>query len=194
MCRPVLERGPSLRRPTVLSKVIQWRPAFAPKRTWGRLYRLVGRGNHADGPASKNPGSNESTERTGPRRAAHRPGRSLHAQGRTGKEPKDEEVHAIIRSLITNNNETRKELEQRGQTSHEAFARLGRENAYLETLLPKTLDQAAIARELQPIAAELKAAKNDGQATGLAVKHLKQMGLAVLGEDVAAAVKQLRAG
>ena len=40
----------------------------------------------------------------------------------------------------------------------------------------------------------LKGAKNDGQATGLAMKHLKQKGLAVLGEDVAAAVKQLRAG
>ena len=115
-------------------------------------------------------------------------------KARTGQEPRDEEIHAIIRSLITNNNETRKELEQRGQTSHEAHARLGRENAYLETLLPTTLDQAAILRELQPIAAELKAAKNDGQATGLAMKHLKPKGLAVLGEDVAAAVKQLRAG
>jgi uncharacterized protein len=115
-------------------------------------------------------------------------------QARTGKEPRDEEVHAIIRSMVANNNETRKELEQRGQTGHEAYQRLARENGYLETLLPKTLDQAAIRRELEPIAAELKGAKNDGQATGLAMKHLKQKGLAVLGEDVAAAVKQLRAG
>ena len=44
------------------------------------------------------------------------------------------------------------------------------------------------------IAADLKGAKNDGQATGLAMKHLRQQGLAVLGEDVAAAVRQLRAG
>jgi uncharacterized protein YqeY len=115
-------------------------------------------------------------------------------QARTGKEPRDEEVHAIIRSMVANNNETRKELEQRGQTGHEAYERLARENAYLETLLPKTLDQAAIRKELEPLAADLKAAKNDGQATGIAMKHLKQKGLAVLGEDVAAAVKQLRAG
>ena len=115
-------------------------------------------------------------------------------KARTGKEPRDDESHAIIRSLIANNNETRKELENRGQTAHEAYERLGRENAYLETLLPKTLDQAAIRKELEPIAGELKAAKNDGQATGLAMKHLKQKGVAVLGEDVAAAVKQLRAG
>ena len=93
--------------------------------------------------------------------------------------------------MMTSNAETRKELEQRGQTAHEAYAKLGRENVYLETLLPKTLDRDAIRKELEPIAAELKAAKSDGQATGLAVKHLKQKGLAVLGEDVAAAVKQL---
>jgi hypothetical protein len=73
-------------------------------------------------------------------------------------------------------------------------ARLARENAYLGTLLPKTLDRAAIRAELGPIAAELKEARNDGQATGLAMKHLRQKGLAVQGEDVAAAVKELRAG
>jgi uncharacterized protein YqeY len=115
-------------------------------------------------------------------------------KARTGKEPRDEEIHAIIRSMIANNQETRRELEQRGQTGHEAYGRLAQENTYLETLLPKTLDQAAIGKELEPIAADLKAAKNDGQATGMAMKHLKQKGLAVLGEDVAAAVRQLRAG
>ncbi len=114
-------------------------------------------------------------------------------KARTGKEPAEAEVHAIIRSLMTNNAETRKELEQRGQTAHEAYERLGRENEYLETLLPRTLDQAAIRAALEPIAGDLKGAKNDGQATGMAMKHLKQKGLAVLGEDVAAAVKQVRA-
>jgi uncharacterized protein YqeY len=115
-------------------------------------------------------------------------------QARSGKEPADSEVHGIIRTIITNNNQTRQELEQRGQTGHEAYARLARENAYLQTLLPQSLGPDAIMRELQPLTAELKAAKNDGQATGLAMKHLKQRGLAVLGEDVAAAVKEMRAG
>ena len=115
-------------------------------------------------------------------------------RARTGKEPGEEEIHGIIRALITNNSETRKELEQRGQTAHEAYARLAQENVYLESLLPKTLDVAAIRNALEPIAAELKGAKNDGQATGLAVKHLKQKGLAALGADVAAAVKQVRSG
>ncbi len=113
---------------------------------------------------------------------------------RTGKEPGDEEVYGIIRKLIASNAETRGELEQRGQTGHEAYERLARENAYLEQLLPRGLDRAALRKELEPIAADLKAAKNDGQATGLAIKHLKQKGLAVPGEEVAAAVKELRAG
>jgi uncharacterized protein len=114
-------------------------------------------------------------------------------KARTGKEPRDEEVHAIIRSIITNNAETRKALDQRGQTAHEAYERLARENAYLDTLLPTTLGQAAIGKELEAIVVDLKGAKSDGQATGLAMKHLKQKGLVVLGEDVAAAVKQVRA-
>ena len=96
--------------------------------------------------------------------------------------------------MIAGNNETRHELEKRGQTAHEAYARLAKEIAYLETLLPRSLDQAAIQRELDPIAADLKGAKNHGQATGLAMKHLKQKGLVVQGEDVAATVKQIRAG
>jgi uncharacterized protein len=115
-------------------------------------------------------------------------------RARTGKEPPADEVHKIIRAMIASNNETRQELEKRGQTGHEAYERLARENVYLETMLPKTLDQAAILKELEAIAAELKSAKNDGQATGLAMKHVKQKGLAVQGEDVAAAVKHLRAG
>jgi uncharacterized protein YqeY len=115
-------------------------------------------------------------------------------RARTGKEPGDDEVYGIIRSMITNNKETRHELEQRGQTAHEAYERLGRENAYLESLLPTTLDRARIRKELEAIAVELKTAKNDGQATGMAMRYLKQKGSAVLGEDVAAAVKELRAG
>ena len=115
-------------------------------------------------------------------------------RARTGKDPTDEDVHGIVRKLIAGNSETRQELEKRGQTAHESYARLGRENAYLETLLPASLDRAAIRRELEPLADALKGAKNDGQATGLALKHLKQKGLAVQGEAVAAVVKELRAG
>jgi uncharacterized protein len=115
-------------------------------------------------------------------------------KARTGKDPSDEEVQAIVRKLVGSNNETRQELEKRGQTAHETYSRLAQENGYLETLLPKPLDPAVMTRELESIAASLKGAKNDGQATGLAMKHLKQKGLTLPGEDVAAAVKQIRGG
>jgi uncharacterized protein YqeY len=115
-------------------------------------------------------------------------------RARTGTEPTDQEVHAFVRKLMASNDETRRELEQRSQTGHQAFDRLAKENAYLETLLPGPLDQGAIRQELEPLAAELEAARNDGQATGLAMKHLKQRGLTVLGQDVTAAVKEMRVG
>jgi hypothetical protein len=38
----------------------------------------------------------------------------------------------------------------------------------------------------------VKAAGNDGQATGVAMKHLKSLGAEVNGKDVSAAVRQLR--
>jgi uncharacterized protein YqeY len=115
-------------------------------------------------------------------------------RARTGQEPTGEEVQGIIRKVMAGNDETRRELERHGQTDHEAYGRLARENAYLQTLLPQTLNREAIRNELQPIVADLRGAKNDGQAMGLAMKHLKGKGLAVLGEDVAAAVRDVRAG
>jgi uncharacterized protein YqeY len=115
-------------------------------------------------------------------------------RARTGQEPTEAEVQGIIRKVMAGNDETRRELERHGQTGHEAYGRLARENAYLQTLLPRALDREAIRQELQPIVADLRGAKNDGQATGLAVKHLKGKGLAVPGEDVAAAVRDIRAG
>jgi uncharacterized protein YqeY len=115
-------------------------------------------------------------------------------EARTGQPPSEADVHAIVRKLIASNTETRTELERRGQTGHSNYQRLAEENTYLEGLLPKSPDTAAIRRELEAIAGDLKAAKNDGQATGLAMKHLKQKGLAVQGEQVAAAVKEIRGG
>ena len=84
-------------------------------------------------------------------------------RARTGREPGDEEVHGIVRKLVAGNDETRRELERHGQTAHEAYGRLARENAYLETLLPRTLDPAAIRKELEGIAADLKGAGTTGR-------------------------------
>jgi uncharacterized protein len=59
-------------------------------------------------------------------------------------------------------------------------------------MLPETLDAAAIAKALEPVRAEIIAAKSVGQATGVAMKHLKAQGLKVAGQDVAVAVQTIR--
>ena len=63
----------------------------------------------------------------------------------------------------------------------------------LASLLPAQLTVAQIIAALEPQHAAIKAANNDGQATGMAMKHLKTTGAQVNGADVTAAVKQLRA-
>lgn len=71
-------------------------------------------------------------------------------------------------------------------------AALEREIAVLKSLLPQTLDVAAIVQALEPVRAAIRNAKNDGQATGLAMKHLKGQSLPVQGQDVSVAVRQIR--
>ena len=74
------------------------------------------------------------------------------------------------------------------------IAVLEREIAFLKTLLPQTLDAEAIGKTLEPVRAEIVNAKSDGQATGVAIERLKGLSLNVPGQDVAVAVKQIRAG
>ena len=63
----------------------------------------------------------------------------------------------------------------------------------LEELLPKTLDADGIVALLEPVRDAIRAAANDGQATGVAMKHLKTTGAAVQGKDVGDAVRRIRA-
>ncbi len=115
-------------------------------------------------------------------------------EARTGKEPTDAEIEKYVRKLIVNNTETCKSLEGHGKTADPRYQQLQNENVYLATLLPQTLGVAEITAALAPVQADLVNAKNDGQAVGVAMKHLKQQKLNVLGEDVSQAVKQLRSG
>jgi uncharacterized protein YqeY len=62
----------------------------------------------------------------------------------------------------------------------------------LNSYLPKSLGVPEIVAALAPVAEAVKAAGNDGQATGVAMKHLKGLGAEVNGKDVSAAVRQLR--
>jgi len=106
---------------------------------------------------------------------------------RPGRQGTDAETEAILRKLVKSNEES---LAAEQDAAKRAV--LTQENEILATFLPKSLSSEEIAVALAPIAEQIKAASNDGQATGLAMKQLKASGAIVNGKDVAAAIKQLR--
>jgi uncharacterized protein YqeY len=108
-------------------------------------------------------------------------------ENRTGTAATDDEATKIIKKLIKSNGET-----IAAGPSDEIKVRLTEENVILESLIPKTWDVERIAGELAAVAAQIKAAGSDGQATGVAMKHLKSLAAPVEGKDVGEAVKRLR--
>ena len=100
----------------------------------------------------------------------------------------DEGVAAIVRKLIKSNEET-----IAATADGEAKRVLVEENVVLASLLPKSMSVADIVEALSAVRDAIKAAGNDGQATGAAMKHLKASGAVVNGKDVTEAVKQIRA-
>jgi len=114
------------------------------------------------------------------------------AEARSGKQIPDADVEKLLRKLVESNTETVNQMKSHHRADDPQVAVLEREIAFLKTLLPQTLDAEAIVKVLEPVWAEIVNAKNDGQATGLAMKHLKSQSLSVQGQDVAAAVKQIR--
>ena len=109
------------------------------------------------------------------------------ASARSGKDVNDDEVIAILKKLVKSNEETLAVATD--ATQRETLAR---EIALLTAMLPRTLSVPEIVAALAPVADAIRAAGNDGQATGVAMKHLKSTGAPVDGKNVAAAVKQLR--
>ncbi|MEM6506516.1 MAG: GatB/YqeY domain-containing protein [Planctomycetota bacterium] len=106
---------------------------------------------------------------------------------RTGEHMTDDQAQKVVRKLIKSNEET---LEHASDDT--AIEKLRKEIAILEALLPRTLGVDEIVAALAEVSDSIKAAGNDGQATGVAMKHLKPQGLAVEGKDVSAAVRQIR--
>ncbi|MEM1030528.1 MAG: GatB/YqeY domain-containing protein [Myxococcota bacterium] len=100
----------------------------------------------------------------------------------------DPEVQKILRKLVKSNQETR-----RNTTDEAERAVLDEETGVLERFLPRVLSAEQIALALAPVAEAIRGAQSDGQATGVAMKHLKGEGATVDGRDVAAAVGALRA-
>jgi uncharacterized protein len=106
---------------------------------------------------------------------------------RPGKKGDDEETLLILKKLVKSNEESIEASQDEAQK-----AQLRAEIEVLNAYLPKSLGLTDIVAALAPVAEAVKAAGNDGQATGVAMKHLKTLGAVVNGKDVSAAVRQLR--
>jgi uncharacterized protein len=100
----------------------------------------------------------------------------------------DEPVQVILRKLVKSNQDT---LALTVDPAQQEVLR--KEIAVLEALLPKSLGADDIVALLEPVRDAVRAAANDGQATGVAMKHLKTTGAVVQGKDVGEAVRRLRA-
>ena len=113
----------------------------------------------------------------------------LQAQETRAGSLSEDEAHKLLRKIIAGNNET---IAAKPEADH---SRLDQENAILESLLPQLWDleqtQAALAADDAALAA-VKAAPNDGAATGAAMKALKATQAPVDGKTVSQAVKALR--
>ena len=110
-------------------------------------------------------------------------------EARVARPLSDEESFGALRKLVKANEET---LAASANDAEKA-ATLKREIELLVELLPKGMSAAEIQAALAPVADAIRAAGNDGQATGVAMKHLKASGASVAGTDVAVAVKAIRA-
>lgn len=100
----------------------------------------------------------------------------------------DEDAGGLLRKLIKSNTETLAAL----PAGDGRIEPLKREIEVLTSLLPAQMTAAEIVEALADQVDAIRAAGSDGQATGLAMKHLKSTGAAVSGADVTAAVKQIR--
>lgn len=103
-------------------------------------------------------------------------------ESRSEEKLTEEQISKVIRKIIQANEETLR---------YGASEKLESENKILNSLLPKTLCVSEIRQELVGIP-EIKEAKSEGQAVGIAIKYLKGKQLTVLGEDVKSVVLELR--
>ena len=106
---------------------------------------------------------------------------------RSGNALSDEEAQAILRKLIKSNQES---LALTDDAQKRADLEL--ENRTLADLLPKTLSEEEIIVQLESLRAAIETAASAGQATGIAMKHLKSLGVNVNGKDVTVAVGKMR--
>ncbi|OAI54582.1 hypothetical protein AYO44_03305 [Planctomycetaceae bacterium SCGC AG-212-F19] len=114
------------------------------------------------------------------------------AEARSGKDIADADVEKMLRKLVESDTETISQMKAHGRGDDPQVAVLEREIVFVKSLVPQTLDTTAIAKALEPVRADIVTAKSDGQATGVAMKHLKSLALNAQGQDVSAVVKLFR--
>lgn len=110
------------------------------------------------------------------------------AESRTGTDLPEADAIKIVRKLVKSNEEFV------AATDDEATkTKLLAEIEVLDALLPQSLDVAAITAALADVVDDIKAAKADGPAMGVAMRTLKASGAVVESKDVNAAVRAIRA-
>lgn len=109
------------------------------------------------------------------------------AESRGGDSLSDDAAQKVVKKLVKSNEETLKVT-----TDETTRQKLERENEVLGGLLPKALTVDEIVAALAPAEAQIKAAKAEGPAMGVAMKTLKQAGASVEAADVKAAIAQIR--
>ncbi len=110
------------------------------------------------------------------------------AEARGTEALSDDLAAAVVRKIIKSNEET-----SALTTEPARKGTLEREIAVLRSLLPQSLSVDAILEALGQVRDPIRGAGNDGQATGIAMKHLKAAGAVVSGKDVSEAVRKIRA-
>jgi len=93
----------------------------------------------------------------------------------------------VLRRIVKSNAETLKLSTDPAQQ-----AVLQQEIAVLEALLPQGMSTEALDAALEAVRDAVRAAPNEGAATGVAMRHLKVLGLTASGRDVGEAVRRLR--
>lgn len=106
---------------------------------------------------------------------------------KTGKDVDDAAVVSVLRKLVSSNRETIGLSTDAAQKET-----LQKEIEILQGFLPATLSADAIVDALLPVKDAIRAAKNDGQAFGVASKHLKSIGASVEADNIKAAIALVR--
>lgn len=109
------------------------------------------------------------------------------AEARANRPLRDDEAVAIVRKLLKSDEETLALAADGPQAPA-----LRREIEVLASFLPKSMSLHQVVEALAPVAEAIRSAKSEGQAMGVAMKHLKASGASVDAPAVQLAVKRVR--